>query len=940
MQKLEIVKLELVGFGKFREKEILLESGLNLIEGGNEAGKSTIQAFLTGMFYGFYQPGAKRRSYTAHQEKYRPWDGGSYRGVMVCQFNDRTVRIERCFDRENESVRVYDDVTGDDITAEFPYNNVTRQVQVGETLLGLSKTAFNNTANIAQLSSSSISREENFSTEVNDKLFSMMKTADSNLSLSLVLHHLDNRLDEIGTPKKSKTPLGQAVAHAKSLLDELNEAQSDEDESFALYQQMQELGKELDALKKEKTLLDAQIRESAAKELGGRYLKAQNLRTRIDRIEKENQKYALYKDVEMEVIDGAQKRLGAKAQITRTLDKYQRALEEVEHRILELNNLHGRLKVANADDTTLAQFDLMLERNRMLEQLRGELQELQSKRSNVSFHLNKLSTMDTKTLENDIQELRRLEQLKSQKKPDHSKPIGIVLLVLGLLFTIVGLTAVLFDFNTQTLNNDAVALLGMIGAAAGIVVAGAGLLFLWHFQKESRKGETLEQLWTLQDEILARYHLSWEEEPFSRLDELLNRVQVNNYKIQQFKEQENLLYQEILAKSQQINILESEVSAYLQRLTANTEQRGDESYSSNEIYLKSLCESVNQAKRIRTDLQRMHLQQQQIQQEIENCSNQIEQINEAITLAIRSCQSAGAQTVDDLEKCRQGKRRYDEISIELKLQKELLAETLGSYTFEELEQNVRSQKSSETASADDSTEALAEAAEKSISTDRKEIHEQVSELNEKIAELSKTAAELDGVRKGKEESHRPVGQIQTEIDEVRALCEKYQTDIDALHLAKDKLLSLSGQLHRDFAPQLNRRVSRAIEQVTNSRYNRIVIDQSLGVRLEDKQSGRLVDISSLSNGMADLIYLVMRLELLDLLCSQSGGEHNASAEKLKIPILLDDSFTQLDDERTARLLRYLLDIPDVQILLFSCHRREKEMLTKAQIPYHLISLKP
>lgn len=939
MQKLEITKLELVGFGKFRDNEILLESGLNLIEGGNEAGKSTIQAFLTGMFYGFYQPGAKRRSYTAHQEKYRPWDGGSYRGVMVCQFNDRTVRIERCFDRENESVRVYDDVTGDDITAEFPYNSVTRQVQVGETLLGLSKTAFNNTANIAQLSSSSISREENFSTEVNDKLFSMMKTADSNLSLSLVLHHLDSRLDEIGTPKKSKTPLGQAVAQAKSLLEELDEAKRDEDESLALYQQMQELDKELDALKKEKTLLDAQIRESAAKELGGRYLKAQNLRTRIDRIEKENQKYALYKDVELEVIDGAQKRLGAKAQITRTLDKYQRALEELEHRTLELNNLHSRLQVANADDTTLAQFDLMMERNRILEQLRGELQELQSKRSNVSFHLNKLSTMDTKTLESDIQELRRLEQLKAQKKPDHSKPIGIVLLVLGLLFIIVGAAAVLFDFNIQMLNNDAVALLGMIGAAAGIAVAGAGLLSLWHFQKESRKGETLEQLWTLQDEILARYHLSWEEEPFSRLDELLSRVQVNNYKIQQFKEQENLLYQEILAKSQQINILESEVSAYLQRLTANAENE-DELYSSNEIYLKSLCESVNQAKRIRTDLQRMNLQQQQIRQEIENCSNQIEQINEAITSAIRSCQSAGVQTVDDLEKCRQGKRRYDEISIELKLQKELLAQTLGSYTFEELEQNVRSQKSSETASVDDSTEALAETAEKSISTDRKEIHEQVSELNEKIAELSKKAAELDGIRKGKEESHRPVGQIQAEIDEVRALCEKYQTDIDALHLAKDKLLSLSGQLHRDFAPQLNRRVSRAIEQVTNSRYSRVVIDQSLGVRLEDKQSGRLVDVSSLSNGMADLIYLVMRLELLDLLCSQSGGEHNASAEKLKIPILLDDSFTQLDDERTARLLRYLLDIPDVQILLFSCHRREKEMLTKAQIPYHLISLKP
>ena len=38
------------------------------------------------------------------------------------------------------------------------------------------------------------------------------------------------------------------------------------------------------------------------------------------------------------------------------------------------------------------------------------------------------------------------------------------------------------------------------------------------------------------------------------------------------------------------------------------------------------------------------------------------------------------QDSDDLEKCRQGKRRLDELSVELKLQKELLLETLGNYS--------------------------------------------------------------------------------------------------------------------------------------------------------------------------------------------------------------------------------------------------------------------
>lgn len=253
----------------------------------------------------------------------------------------------------------------------------------------------------------------------------------------------------------------------------------------------------------------------------------------------------------------------------------------------------------------------------------------------------------------------------------------------------------------------------------------------------------------------------------------------------------------------------------------------------------------------------------------------------------------------------------DEVSVELKLQKELLTETLGGYSFEELEQNVRSQKTGES----------------DISPDRRETREKLAALNEKLSELGKQAAELEGVRRGREESQRPTGQVQAELDEVRSRCRKYQLELDAIALAKEKLLSLSGQLHRDFAPQLNARVSKAIERITNSRYSRAVIDQTLGVRLEDKKSGKLVDVSSLSSGSADLIYLVMRLELLDLLCGEN-----------RVPVIFDDSFTQLDDKRTARLLSYLLEDKQRQILLFSCHSREREMLNLAQIPCHVISL--
>lgn len=919
MKTLEITRLELVGFGKFRERTIDLTSGLNLIEGPNEAGKSTIQSFITGMFYGFFQPGTKRRSYTPHRDKYRPWDQGSYRGVLVCKNEERSWRIERCFDKDNETVNVYDDQTGDDLTLDFPYNPVTRQPQVGEKLLGLSKTAFNNTANIAQMTCASVSREADFSAEVNDKLLSVMKTADASLSLSAVIHELDSRIEQIGSPKKSKTPYGQACQLKKELEEELEESGKNQKDYQQLCTQMDRLAEQTAQLQKEKELLETQIRQSAAKELGGRYLKAQNLRTRIERIEKEYEKYAIYQSVDLQEIDQTQKRMAAKAQINRTMEKYRRASQEVEHRIQELNTLYRTLEVSEASEEVLEQFESVYERYLTLGQMGQEIKEMMIRQRNIAFHRSRLNPMDEAKLREDIQTWRQLQQQKQEKEnASHKVPMpAIVLLVLGVLLILGGgLCAIL---------KEELLAVGIGCATVGVLLVLSGGVF-WMLRRKNTAAHALEKIESMQQDILRAYQLSDEEQAKTaataldteqavlQLEEMLGRIQVNNYKIEQFEQQEQQIGQEIAAKQSVADNLREQICRYLTQLTGR--EIPPEELAADKVPFKSLRESVNQARRLRTEMQRLTLQQQQTQQEEENCRMQIEQINRSIQQVVAACEAAGAKDAEDLERCKQGKRRWDEISMELKMQKELLAQTLGRYSFEEIEENIKNQRA---------------VGEGDISADRQQIHQQLQGVNEQLAELARQTAELEGLRKGREESHRPIGQIQAQIADVEESCQNFQFELDALQLAKQKLLSLSGQLHRDFAPQLNARISKALERITGSRYTRAVIDQTLGIRLEDRQTHQLVEVSALSNGMADLVYLVMRLELLELLCSQGG-------ERVQVPIILDDSFTQLDDERTARLLGYLLEQPSVQILLFSCHRRERAMLEQAKIPYHLVSL--
>ena len=67
---MNILKLELTHFGKFHLKTITFTSGLNIVYGKNEAGKSTIHAFVRSMLFGIpdTEEGNERYSH------YLPWE--------------------------------------------------------------------------------------------------------------------------------------------------------------------------------------------------------------------------------------------------------------------------------------------------------------------------------------------------------------------------------------------------------------------------------------------------------------------------------------------------------------------------------------------------------------------------------------------------------------------------------------------------------------------------------------------------------------------------------------------------------------------------------------------------------------------------------------------------------------------------------------------------
>lgn len=156
-------------------------------------------------------------------------------------------------------------------------------------------------------------------------------------------------------------------------------------------------------------------------------------------------------------------------------------------------------------------------------------------------------------------------------------------------------------------------------------------------------------------------------------------------------------------------------------------------------------------------------------------------------------------------------------------------------------------------------------------------------------------------------------QLSQKQEELARLQEEY----DAVALAMTALEQANTTLQNRFSPALGARAAEIFAALTAGKYDKVLLSSDLSLSAEAAGDPMSRSIQQLSQGAADQLYLAVRLAICDMVLP---------AEK-HVPLILDDALVTFDDDRLRAALNYLLsESKNRQILLFTCHDRERAYL--------------
>ncbi|MCQ9278141.1 AAA family ATPase [Staphylococcus borealis] len=965
-----IKSLEIYGYGQFVHRKIEFNREFTEIFGENEAGKSTIQAFIHSILFGF--PSKKEK-----EPRLEPRMGNQYGGKLTLILDDQSeIVVERVKGSVSGDVKVYleNGLIRDEAWLKKKLNYISKKTYQGIfsfNVLGLQDIHRNLDEDQLQsylLEAGALGSSEftMMNKMVSQKKTTLYKKAGKNPILNQQLEELkkleaqireeEAKVDEYHRLVDDRDKSQRHLEHLKANLNQLSKMHESKQKQLAIHEQAQEW-KDLEqrlnieplrfpekgieryetaSNYKQSLTRDISLREEKLKQLEHEYnaIAVSNETTAkhiydLTRDENEIQQAELkFSALEQEIDDYERQEVDLKSSIG-----WQEVHHDTDTSDAKKNYVSETIKARNEQNVLKQQIERSIDENQIeqnaltqeIDNLEKELVSEDALDKKKQYNQQKLELHEKENLYNKLKDTFNSDKERKQQRNWWLRLSFIVLSVIGLGLTI-------FSFVTQNL------IFGIIFAILTVVfIIGIFLVRTKEIDYSESISEEINDLEQQINHLESEYDLNFDlDQQFQLRERWSNASNNKSVLANKLNHQESLLQK----TEEQINTLKHQ----LDEVKANLKLSNN---MTDELLLDSF-KTMNQLKSNDSYRNKLKHQYQEVNQKLdqfyqtanEYTEHEISPFNKASLFT--DLKNWISNYESKREKKEQLKNQIELLSNELKQLKEQLEEnehtidTLFNYIdvsseeayyqsyeqyqlyhqqlarFNDLTLYLENQDFSYEDSSDLSEKTTAQLEEEDA-TLAKQVDDYNDQYLDKQTEVSDLTAQINYM-----ETDKTLSKLRHEYYNLKNRMNDLAKDWASLSYLEALINEHIKQIKDKRLPQVINEAVNIFTSLTQGNYNLITYEND--TIMVKHHNGQMYHPLELSQSTKELLYIALRISLIKIL-----------RPYYPFPIIIDDAFVHFDKQRKSMMLNYLRELAkDYQVLYFTCMKDtaipSKEML--------------
>jgi len=885
---MKLVSCYIDHFGKISDFTHDFSDGFNGILQDNGWGKTTFSVFLKAMFYGMkYSPKTKKE--LLERNHYMPWDGGTFGGNLVFEIDGKKYRVERTFGKtdKDDTFGLFDVATGA-ASSDFSEN-------LGEELFQVDCESFTKSVYVPQQLLATTMTDS-----LNAKMGNLASAKDDISNFDKALKAVNDAKTEY--TRNSKINPGKLVwvknelKKNKTELEVLPALQESYDARQLLLDKKVERLEELTA-QKASILEKIQVQSKREQELGA-------YRSKKEDLERETKRLAQLDEFFVNGVPTSED-LERLSKLDRELAVHESTLGEKKQELLKASVVYQEpfengvpsdkeFEEWNQLATRLSELRAKGEQAKLSDESEAKIGELKYFFSKHLPTMEELAAIEKQAATLNLLDGRilgereRVLTLKAQNsakekiKEAKSSPVPVIIFVLFAA----GLAALgfLFTYYQTGVLSIIMQILGFGGAVAVLIGAVTYL--------KKRSTNLRAQVEETEEELRgAENQLEMSEAQRKELADTIDAFLSNFLLTRADTMQENVY--EIRRKLDQYQHLMTEQEALDERSAGTLEELADiqlRLYTPLEpfmdIYRIDLYQEkggelgfINQLKKDAEEYTKFS----RLKGEVSKLEAQVEEEKQALTEALGKFPVASIPSrIDQLKQIEINVQQYESVQGRISVaaaEISKLGDSQGTLDFAQSVEDLQLQQ--------------------------KDVDEEILSINQLISQdqeyLLETAVEMERLN-----------DVSEEIARLEILDEEYKKKADLLSKTADYLQQARENFLSKYMSPLLDGLHKYLGYIENQekadyKIGDYELDMDLNIKLIHR--GHTKSAEYLSAGYQDLVALCARLALLDVLY-----------EKEQPPVILDDPFTNLDEDKIKEALGLLQRISETrQVVYFTCH---------------------